>query len=139
MAVANGQSLDHAIDYQIDEIGGEHDVLRREATRTAVTLTLRGVAGTVVAAERRAQTTTGIVFLTSANATIGTTGTVDVAATAQIAGAFVIAAGDVGNILDVVSGWESVTNAAAGVTGRNRESNSVYRARVKNPRPPQFP
>ena len=134
IAVNNGQSLEHAVNYQLDFIGNEQGQERFPAASTTVTLTMGGVIGTVIAARRRAQTSDGIIFATDASATIGSGGSVSVGATALVAGLVPVAANTVTQIVDVVSGWESVNNVSAGVTGRNREADTSYRSRIKRQR-----
>ena len=129
LALGNGVSLNTAVGYQLDANGSWVGNRRRRATFTKVTLTLGGVAGTVVPTGRRIQTAEAVLFATDMEVTIGTTGSVLVTATALTAGATFVAAGTLNRIVDVITGWETVNNTAIGDTGRNRESDLAYRLR----------
>ena len=72
-----------------------------------------------------------MIFGTNADVTIGIGGNVNVQATATVAGLQLVAAGAISQIVDVVNGWETVNNTAAGITGRNRETDVIYRERIR--------
>ena len=62
-------------------------------------------------------------------------GTVDVVVVAQIAGPTTAEAGDIDKIVTAVTGWDSVTNAAAATPGSLRETDSELRRRRRTALP----
>ena len=70
IAVANGQSLDTAVGYQLDFLGSPSGVPRLNATVSVVTLTLTGDVGTTVQGGARVQTADGVVFVIVRDAVI---------------------------------------------------------------------
>ena len=131
LAVHNGQSLDSATGYQLDFKGLEVGLPRTRSQPAMVTLTIGGVSGTVIDEGRRAQTSTGILFATTAAVTIPASGTIDVEAVAVITGVISVGANTITRVVDVVSGWETVNNILAASPGRDRDPDAIYRARIK--------
>ena len=129
LAISNGLSRQRAVGYQLDDLYSIFGLYRDDATRSTVTATLGGAAGTVVPAGRRAATRTGSNFRLQANAIIGSGGTVDALMEAADTGPIAVAAGELDRIVDIVPGWETVTNAAEAVPGRDREPTPTYRNR----------
>ena len=126
--VQDGQanSVDHANGTQLAVLGSNLDVERLEATRSRVTATVTGVAGTGVAAGSRAQTTAGAAFETLDAAVLSPSG-VDVDLQAVEEGPVEAAAGTLTEIVTVINGWETITNASAAVVGRARQKDVDYR------------
>lgn len=129
LAVANGSSFQRAVGVQLDDQNSIHNIGRRQAERSEVVATLGGAAGTVVPAGTRASTTTGADFRSKAAATIGTAGTVNTTFEAVDTGPVEAAIGTLTRLIDVVTGLETITNAAAATLGKNVESDATYRAR----------
>ena len=130
VAVANGQSLDHATGRQLDDIGSQRQVFRRGATRTIVDATLTGVAATTVPAGSRARTTAGDEFTLAAAVTVtpdGVTATFNAVET----GAVPADANTLTEIVSVIAGWETVNNPTAGTVGVLTETDAAYRERVR--------
>ena len=101
---------------------------RIPASRSMVTATIAGVAGTGVPKGSRAKTVDGDVFETLEDAVIAQAGTfVDMAAVDT--GPVAAAAGTLTGIVTVVPGWETITNAEAAVPGRDAETDTDYRGR----------
>lgn len=130
LALSNGLSRQRAVGYQLDDLYSIFGIYRNNATRSTVTATLGGAATTVVPAGSRAATRTGAHFRLQADATIGTGGTVDATMEAVDTGATAVAIGELDRIVDLVPGWETVTNAAAATTGRDREPTPTFRTRA---------
>ena len=122
----NANSVDHSEGTQLEVLGSNLDVKRRDATRSLVTATLTGVAGTGVPAGSRAQTMAGAVFVTIDAVVLSPSG-VDVDMQAVEEGPVEAAVGTLTQIVTVINGWETVTNASAAVIGRDRQTDDEYR------------
>jgi uncharacterized phage protein gp47/JayE len=119
---ASGVSLDGVLSIT----GAE----RLDATQTAVLLRCTGTPGTVLPAGRVASTAVaGDRFASTIGAVIGGGGFVDVAFLAESTGPVLANVGTVTQIETPVAGWASVTNLAAGVLGRNEETDAEARQR----------
>ena len=105
------------------------NVERRAASRSTVTATMGGSGGVVIPANYRVSTAAGDVFRTTAAATIGAGGTVDVDMESVETGPVPAAAAALTQIIDIIAGWESATNAAAAIPGRNAETAVQLRGR----------
>ena len=130
--VVAGQNLNQSKGKQLQDYGTLLDIRFRKATFSTVVATLTGTATTVIDEGSRIQDGDGNIFALDSDVTIPTGGSVDGNFTAVVAGALDIAADAVNQIVDSVTGWDSVTNAAAVVTGLNNESFSGYRARYRS-------
>jgi uncharacterized phage protein gp47/JayE len=111
----------------LDQIVACNGISRREATYSTCTVTLTGTTGTII--------TNGIVTDTNGNAwnlpaTVTlVAGTASAVATCQTIGAITAAIGTLTSISTPVSGWTSVTNAAAATAGLPVETDAELRAR----------
>ena len=130
--VAAGQNLYQAMGKQLQDYGTLLDIRFRKATFSKVVATLSGTATTIIPEDSGIQDTDGNIFRLDSAVTIPTGGSIDGNFTAVVAGALDIAAGSVNQILDSVTGWDSVTNAAAVVTGLDAESFPLYRSRYRS-------
>lgn len=112
----------------LDLRADEHGLTRRGARLATVIVRFSGTVGTVVPAGTRVSTasinnTVAYQFATSAPATVGVTGSVDVIVTALTAGTGGNVAPNTINLMtDRVSGITSVNNAVAAAGGLNAES-----------------
>lgn len=105
-------------------------VIRNEATRSTVTATLGGVAGTIIAAGKVASVAgAGGRFRLQAQATIGVGGTVDAVLEAEETGPVFAPAGSLTVIETPVAGWVTVTNAADAEVGTSVEKDPALRQR----------
>ena len=121
-----GSSVDHAQGTFLDALGSLLDVRRRVATRSRVTATLTGRAGTGVPAGSRAKTTDGDEFRTLADVTLAPEGvTVDLEAVET--GPVAVDAGTLTEKVTIIAGWETITNPSAGSLGATRQSDEDYR------------
>ena len=134
--VYNGRSPVTAIGTGLDLISAINGIKRKTGTKSQATLTISGVAGTVI--------TGGVVSDMAGNlwslpdsVTIEEEGEVTVDAVCQQIGVIQAAAGTITQIMTPTQGWESVTNEAPATTGINVETDSSLRARraksVANP------
>ncbi len=115
---------------QLDNILRLRGTDRNDARNSTVTLTLGGTATTVIpAGSTVAIPNGGEQWATDAEATIGGGGTVDVAATAVNTGPIEAAPGAITDVITGVSGWDTVTNAAAAILGEDVESDADARTR----------
>ena len=115
-----------------DAMYSEWGVLRRLATRSTATVTLTGAEDTQVPAGTRIQSTAGDIFATDESALIPAAGTIDVDVTAAEGGPISVAINSLTVIVDGISGFTSVTNAAAGTTGTSRETTLDYVTRAND-------
>ena len=113
-----------------DAIGRIYFMDRKGASSTVVSATLGGPVGTVIASGALVQDTSGELYALSGSVTIGAGGTVSATFANINPGPIPCAA----NSLQVyqAAGFDTVTNAAAGVLGRNVESRAEFEYRRKN-------
>lgn len=105
-------------------------ITRLEATKSTVLLTISGTTGTSVPAGSLVSVEDSeYTFVTNSTVVIGVGGTVDVNATAEDTGPIEASIGTVTVIETPVTGWDSVTNAAAANVGTNEETDGELRAR----------
>lgn len=124
--VASGLNIYQAEGKQLTDIASLMGIPFREGTPSSVTVTATGVAGTIISAGSRIRTTGGVVFQSTEAAIIGAGGTVDVRCRSQRTGPIQAPIASLTEIIDVVPGWVSVTNAAAAIPGKNAESNAEW-------------
>jgi hypothetical protein len=115
-----------------DAIGRIYFLTRKPATATAVTATLGGIAGTVIAAGTLAQDTSGNTYACTGAATIGVGGTVDAEFQNIQTGPIPCAAGTLIQVYQSVAGWDTITNAADGTIGHDVENRTDFEFRRKN-------
>ena len=118
--VAAGQNLRQAIGRQLQDYGVLFNLPFISGERSTVTATLSGSAGTIVPAGSRARTAVGAIFATDTRATIGAGGTVDVLFRSVENGPIVASAGELIQIVDVVSGWIGGNECRGGRAGPGR-------------------
>ena len=121
-----GSSVDHAPSTWLDQLGSLAGIDRVQATRSRVTATLTGVAGTGVPSGSRARTPAGALFESLGAVALSPSG-VDVEFLAILEGPIEAAAGTLTEIVSVIAGWETVTNAEAAALGRARQTDAEYR------------
>ena len=121
-----GSSVDHAPSTWLDQLGSLAGIDRVQATRSRVTATLTGVAGTGVPSGSRARTPAGALFESLGAVALSPSG-VDVEFLAILEGPIEAAAGTLTEIVSVIAGWETITNAEAAALGRARQTDAEYR------------
>lgn len=117
----------------LDALAGLYFLTRKVSEPTVVTCTCTGLKGTVIPFGAIVQDTVGnqLRHMTVGGAMIGDAGTVDASFATVEHGPIEISAGSVTQIVTVVPGWDSVTNVAAGVTGRDVEPDAEFLNRIK--------
>ena len=118
-----------AIGPSLDLCGALIGTPRKQSSSSTAVVTISGTPGTIIYS--------GLVRDTNSNGwvlpaivTIGSGGTVNVTATAQVAGNITANAGTIIVISTPTAGWTGVTNAGAAVPGEAVEPDSAYRARL---------
>ena len=101
---------------------------RLVATASTATLTLTGIAGTVLN-NAQARDANGNLWGIPSPTTIGVGGTVSVTATCTQTGAISASAGAINAINTPILGWQSVTNAAQATLGQPVETDAALRLR----------
>ena len=125
--LGNATSVNDAVGTQLDTLGELLDILRQRPTRSRVTATVTGVAGTNLPAASRARTSDGDVFRTVADVALAPSPGVSVEMEAVDEGAVRADAGTLTNIVTVVAGWETITNPAAAIIGVPQQGDPEYR------------
>jgi hypothetical protein len=128
-ALYQGWDPDSAEGVQLDNLLTLAGLTRQAATRSTGTITLGGTPGTVIPAASKARIPDGESVRTTAEATIGGGGTVDVEAEAVNTGPLNFGINSITLIVDAVAGWTSVDNAAEFDLGSDVEQDSEARAR----------
>lgn len=130
--IVNQVDPQYSADRFQDAIGRIYFLTRKPATPTAVTVTLGGIAGTVIPAGTFAQDTDGNTYALSGDATIGIAGTVDADFQNIQTGPIPCAAGTLTSVYQAIPGWDTITNAADGTMGSNVESRADFEYRRRN-------
>ena len=127
----NNAGLDTAIGVHLENLVGLLGFTRLQERRSTATVTFTGTSGTVVPAGRRLRSTNGDFFTTAAELTLsGATGSVAVAATET--GVVNVDAGTITSLVSSIPGITSLTNASAGLPGRNLEDDNELRNRFRS-------
>lgn len=114
-----------------DGIGRIYFMERISAQGTVVTATCIGKVGTIIPAGSSATDTAGYIYQSKSDATIPSTGSVDVQFTNTTTGPISCAAGALNQIYRAVSGWDSINNTNPGVVGVDVESRIAFETRRK--------
>ena len=115
-----------------DAIGQIYFMTRNPAVSTVVIATLGGVPGATIPAGALALDTSGNVYQLLDLVTIGTNGTVQGEFANVAAGPIPCAAGALSQIYQAISGWDTITNASAGILGSDVESPQEFEIRRQN-------
>ncbi|WP_186181717.1 baseplate J/gp47 family protein [Burkholderia gladioli] len=129
LAVVNGVDPDTADGRFQDAIGRIYFIERNPALPTAVTLTCVGLQGTVIPVGAKAQATDGNVYLCTQAGMIPVSGSIDLSFACSVTGPIACPAGSFSKPYQAIPGWDTATNAVAGVEGRNVESRADFEAR----------
>jgi len=131
-AIYDAGDPDSAEGVLLDNRGATVGVAREPATYSSVTVTLGGTAATVIDTTKRMRVPGSAYYWTlTADATIGYGGTVDATAKCTTTGPVEAAAGALTEIVDSVTGWDTVTNAADATVGEDVETDAAYRLRIE--------
>ena len=115
-----------------DAIGRIYFMTRNPATSTVVIATIGGLPGTYIAAGSLALDTSQNVYQLLGAVTIGSGGTVAAEFANVATGPIACPEGSLTQIYRTVPGWDTVTNAAAGILGSNVESPQAFELRRQN-------
>lgn len=117
----------------LDAIAGLYGIERKISEPTVVVCTCTGLKGTIIPYGAIVQDTLGnqLRHSVAGGVVIPAAGTIDSQFSTVEHGAIEISAGTVTKIVTVVAGWDSVTNAAAGITGRDVEPDGELLNRIK--------
>lgn len=115
-----------------DAIGRIYFLDRIAATGTLVTATCAGLVGTLIPAGSIAQDVNGYQYASLDDTTIPSAGFVSIDFQCLTTGPIGCPIGALSTIYKAVTGWESVTNPAAGTPGNNVESRSDFEYRRRN-------
>lgn len=127
----NGQNIFYASGEELNVTAARFGYYRKQNTHTVVAATLTGQDGTVIPAGSLASDGTNEYELLE-TVSIPASGRVDVEFQAVEPGAIVCLAGSLTTIVSVISGWSTVTNAQAGISGYDTEADNTFRSRVLN-------
>jgi uncharacterized phage protein gp47/JayE len=116
----------------LDRIGSELGVIRQAAAAADGVITVTGTAGTLIPAANELTSAAGNTYTTDADATIGLTGSIDVAVTCTAVGsAGNDSAGIVLTFTSPIAFVNSTAISAAGLAGGvDEESDTAYSARI---------
>ena len=112
-----------------DALAGIYFIERHIAIATLVTGNIKGAYGTVIPYGAIVQDQKGYTYTNVTVTTIGEDGTATAIFRCSQRGAIEIGVGQLTKIVTVVPGWDSITNLAAGVTGRNSETQAEFEQR----------
>ncbi len=112
-----------------DAIGRLSYIERIAAEPTIVTAQCIGTSGTVIQVGSLAKATDGTLYQAVNTVTIPDSGTVNAQFAATVTGPIECPAGSLNLIYRIVPGWDAITNAAAGVPGRDEETPAEFEAR----------
>lgn len=131
--VANQYNPESATGVFLDGLAALYGLTRKLSEPTVVTCTCSGLRGTVIPFGAIAQDGSGrqLRMMTGGGVEIGDGGTVDAPFACVEHGPLEVGAGTVTKIVTVVAGWDSVTNAAAGITGRDIEHDGELLTRMR--------
>ncbi len=102
---------------------------KRGATSTLVPVTLGGTPATIIPAGSRAKSDSGDLFETLTDLQLDVGGTLSASMSAVETGPIAVLTGELTQIVDVVPGWETVTNPSDGTVGTVVETDAEYRQR----------
>lgn len=106
----------------LDALCSLSGLTRIAATHTTVTATVTGTAGTIIYAGAQAETTSGDLFECTTATTIPIGGSVSVPFRSVETGAVPCLVATLTVIVDGILGWDTITNASAGVLGTAEQS-----------------
>lgn len=132
MQLANMFNPNTATGIYQDALAKIYFINRHVAQPTVVTCQCKGLNGTLIPKGAVVQSNDGYQFTANENVTIPAGGEVDALFSCTETGPILISANSVQKIITVIPGWDSVNNNAAGVTGRNEETQSEFEERRYN-------
>jgi uncharacterized phage protein gp47/JayE len=128
-AVIDVTSAANASGNHLDHLFSLIDLRRQSAAKSTVTLTYTVSSATTIPAGHRVKTSAGVVFQTLTDLVFSGSGSDDVLAKCTEDGPFDAAIGEVSIPVTTLDGLTSVTNSAAAIPGRLRDTDPQFRAR----------
>jgi len=128
-ALANGVDPAFAEGRMQDAIARIYFLTRKPAEPTTVQAKCIGLAGVIIPAGSKAQATDGNIYISIQDAEIGAVGYVVTPFQCLIPGPIACPVGSLNQIYQTVPNWDSITNEAAGVIGRDTESRQAFEDR----------
>lgn len=104
---------------------------RQAATATIVACTCTGLQGVTIPAGAVIQTTSGLQLTNMQEGVISSSGSIVLNFQATQTGPIAVVAGTANIIVTQIPGWDTVNNTAAGVVGRNEESQQEFALRIQ--------
>lgn len=132
LALANGVDPAYASGRMQDAIGRIYYITRIPAASTAVTVRCTGGVGVVIPLGAQASDQDGNVYLCTQSGAIPVAGYIDLTFACKTTGPIACPIGFISSIYQAIPGWDTVTNLAAGVTGRAVESRADFEFRRSN-------
>lgn len=115
-----------------DAIGRIYFMTRNPASSTVVIATIGGLPGTYIPAGVLALDTSQNVYQLLGAVTIGSGGTIPAEFANVVTGPIPCSAGSLTQLYQTVPGWDTVTNAEAGIIGSDVESSQAFELRRQN-------
>lgn len=112
-----------------EALGKLYFLERKLSEPTVVTCQVKGLNGTVIPYGAQVGTSDGDVLMATGPITIGVDGTGEGLFRMMQAGPVEIGPGAVSSIITLIPGWDSITNAASGATGRLEETRAEFEYR----------
>lgn len=129
--VSNMLNLNRATGFVLDDLGSLFLIERQPATHTTTTVIMSGVPNTIIPVGTRLQTTNGDIFTNTQTYTIGVSGSVTAQYQSVETGEIPCPANTLTTVLDRINGLETVVNPSDPVLGSDLESDTEFRARIK--------
>ena len=112
-----------------DALGKVYFLDRKIAQPTYVTCQCRGLQGTTISYGAVVQDINGYTYYNTTPVTVPASGVVNAVFRCSYYGPIVVGANAVNKIITVIPGWDSVLNSAAGITGRDVETQAEFENR----------
>lgn len=113
----------------LEGIGGLFDIAKGQPTYTKVICSVLGNFGTVIKKGSAVSDGTYI-YTTDSDVVVGLLG-VQISVTCLTSGAIVVPENSITTIITPISGWSSVNNPSAGITGSSGQNDTAYRYTIK--------
>ncbi len=118
-----------AFGIELDALCSNLGIYRIPATSTVADVTVTGISGTVIPANKQVISTNQDIFLIAADITIDSNGNGTGQVVAKESGVVPAISNTINSILQGVNGWDTITNPIAGTIGKVQESDYSLRNR----------